>query len=212
MANQRAVAGFPFAIYANETATSQRIAPGSYIDETSGSAANSGAAAWTEGQDTLAATGTVDVAGAAAWTEAQDAWTATGTITLPAITGVAAWTEAQDGFSAIGNNGAVGDSNDPGLRKRQLEEEARRKTHFDAERDKRAAQRQQIFDAYERIVEGKVVVPSAIADEIKTAVEARGVPDPAIFDFQALVNAAAQVQQLWDDYLERDDEEVLTLL
>lgn len=104
-----------------------------------------------------------------------------------------------------------GDSNDPGIRKYLKNQEARRKKLFDEDRAKRERRKAQIIDAFERVVEGKPGIPEVVAEEIVAALEAR--PDPeSTFDFEALVQNASKIQQLWDEYLERDDEEVLMLL
>jgi hypothetical protein len=41
MANQRISTGYPYAVYVNETANNQRIAPGIYVNETSGATSTS---------------------------------------------------------------------------------------------------------------------------------------------------------------------------
>ena len=58
-----------------------------------------GTAAWTEGADTSAASGTFTTTGTAAWTEGADTSTASGWIT---VTGTAAWTEGADTIAASG--------------------------------------------------------------------------------------------------------------
>lgn len=86
-----------------------------------GGIVGTGAAAWTEAPDLWAGTGTVTISGAAAWTEGPDIWAATGTITLPALTGTGAWTELPDIWSGTGNNGATsaGDNFLPLTRKQE---------------------------------------------------------------------------------------------
>ena len=63
-----------------------------------------GTVAWTETDDTAAATGThVPLfTGTAAWTEQDDGWAATGTHVPPAFTGDVAWTEADDTATGAG--------------------------------------------------------------------------------------------------------------
>lgn len=58
-----------------------------------------GTAAWTEGADTSAASGTFTTTGTAAWTEGADTAAASGWIT---VTGTAAWTEGADTIAASG--------------------------------------------------------------------------------------------------------------
>lgn len=179
----------------------------------SGSVLVSGAGALLEIQDSIAATG-ADVAGAAAWTEIQDALAAQGSITLPAVTGSAAWTEIQDVFAGIGNNGILAlDVGDPGLRKRRKREAAAAAKLVEDYRERQAYRRKQIVDAFERVIEGRSDVPTAMVDEIIAITEMRHAPDelPRL-DFTELIHNTVRLQRLWDEFLERDDEEVLVLL
>lgn len=169
-----------------------------------------GSAAWIEVQDSIAAQGTLGVFGSVAIQEIQDSWAISGTLSLPTITGSIAWTEVQDAFAAIGANGAI-DGHDPGLRKRRKADEERRRKQFEEEPEERARRRAQVAEAFERVIDGKPEIHEAVADEIVALVEAQA-PQAARLDFAQLLNSTAKVQALWDEYLERDDEEVLTLL
>lgn len=272
MANQRIASGFPFPVYVNETGTKQRIAPGVYVDETSGgggdvTVAVTGVSATGSvgdvGKDnlfTVPVTG-VSATGAAggvtpSTTVAITGVSATGSVGSVAtgqgvtgvfgtgsvgtvgpqitvgVTGVAATgqvgnvdiagdkTVAVTGVQATGSVGSVtvdsgtvvADSHDPGLRKRLKKLEEARQKQFEAEREKRAAHRATVFEAYEHIVDGKLPVPDVVREEIVTAVEAAPETQEQRFDFPALLHAAEKVQALWDQYLEQDDEDVLVLL
>lgn len=173
------------------------------------------------GQSMAASVGTIGIDIAVAGVgSASQAGAGVGTIGLNiALAGVGASSAAAVG--AIGLNidvagiapSLVIDAHDPGLLRKHLkDQEARRKKLFDDERAKREYRRAQVHAAYERIVEGKIDVPAAIAQDIKAAVETSNAAVPDKFDFGALAVSAAKVQALWDEYLERDDEEVLMLL
>lgn len=172
----------------------------------------SGAGALLEIQDSIAATG-ADVAGAAAWTESRDAFAAIGTITLPAVTGSAAWTELQDVIAGIGNNGILAlDTGDPGYKKRRQREEAAKKKLIDDERARHERRRAQIIDAFERQIEGKRDIPLAAADEIVRAIEVSAPLQITRHGFAAAIPDPTNLLRLWDEFVERDDEEVLVLL
>lgn len=127
-----------------------------------------------------------------------------------AVTGVQA--TGQVGNVTVDSGTVIQDSHDPGLRKRRKKLEEARQKQFEAEREKRAAHRATVFEAYEHIVDGKLPVPDVVREEIVTAVEAAPETQEQRFDFPALLHAAEKVQALWDQYLEQDDEDVLVLL
>lgn len=146
-----------------------------------------------------------------------------GTVT-PSITGDL--TFAITGVAATGQVGSVSvpsdalDGHDPGispselkrLRKRLREQEQERQEEFARTVEKRAARRAQIIDAFETIVEGKPEIPEVIANAIVEQIENKEAQQPDKFDFQELVRSAEKLQALLDEYIERDDEEVLMLL
>lgn len=167
-----------------------------------------GTAAWTEAQDTWAGAGAVLVSGAAAWTEQQDIWSGTGSVTLPAITGTGAWTEAPDRWSGQGTNGLLIDY-DTGKRKKRADK--RRDKELAEDRAKNERRRQQMLDAFERTFEGKIDLSEPALQEMVKAVERQeNIPDGP--NFEAVLANLSNIEALWRDYLDRDDEEVLLLL
>lgn len=181
----------------------------------SGSVDVAGSAAWIEAQDSIAAQGTLGVFAAGAWTEIQDSIAAVGTLSLPSVTGDVAWVEAQDLWNGQGGD-ANADTHDPGItpaeRKRLRKREEQRQKEFAAERAKREGRKAEVISAFERIIDGKPQLPDAVAEEIVAAIEAQAEPDTAQFDIAALVHDASRIQALWNEFIDRDDEEVFALL
>lgn len=167
-----------------------------------------GTAAWVEAQDTWAGAGAVLVSGAAAWIEQQDIWSGTGSVTLPAITGTAAWTEAPDRWSGQGTNGLLIDY-DTGKRKKRADK--RRDKAIAEERAKNERRRQQMLDAFERTFEGKIDLPEPVLQEmVKAAEKHENIPNGP--NFEAILANLSNIEALWREYLDKDDEEVLLLL
>lgn len=167
----------------------------------------SGAVNATEIQDAFAASGTVLISGVVAAIELQDALAAQGIVAQPTLTGSAALQELNDTFAAIGNTGLL-DTHDPGIDRRRNKREARL---LEEERERRARLRREVVDAFERIVEGKVEIPTPVVDDFIAQIAARPAEVPT-FDMSTLLARTSRIQALWDDYFERDDEEVLILV
>lgn len=180
-----------------------------------GSVQVAGSAAWTEANDTLAAQGTLGVFGVGAWTEGNDSLAASGTLTLPTVAGDAAWTEANDNVSGAAFYGNA-DTHDPGItdaeRKRLKKQEERRQKEFAAERAKRQERRGKVIDAFERVIEGKPEIPAVFVDQVVEVVEEVAAKRDIDGEFQQLLENTATLQRLWDEFIERDDEEILALL
>lgn len=84
------------------------------------------------------------------------------------------------------------------------------KKKFEKEKSKAKRKRQEIVQAYERLVEGKPDVAEQIAAPyIKPPNKKR--PEPFI-NFDKLLADVDLAEQLWQAYIEMDDEEVLLLL
>ncbi len=106
-----------------------------------------------------------------------------------------------------------GDAHDPGLRKRLKRAERRRQEQLAEEQKVRAYRKKRVISAFERIIEGKPEIPETVAEEIVLAIEAREDIGPrAKVEFDALIASADKIQKLWNEYIDRDDEEVLMLL
>lgn len=174
-----------------------------------------GVGAWTESNDGLAAAGQTGVFASGAWAEIQDTIAASGTASLPSVTGDAAWTEANDNVSGTAFCGNA-DTHDPGVtdaeRKRRKKQEEQRQKEFAAERAKREERRGKVIDAFERVIEGKPEIPAVFVDSVVEVIEEIAVKRDIEPDFQQLLENTATLQRLWDEFIERDDEEVLALL
>ncbi len=106
-----------------------------------------------------------------------------------------------------------GDAHDPGIRKRLKRAERRRQEQLAEEQKVRAYRRQRVISAFERVIEGKPEIPETVAAEIVAAIEAKEDIGPrAKVEFDALITSADKIQKLWNEYIDRDDEEVLMLL
>ena len=69
--------------------------------------------------------------------------------------------------------------------------------------------RQEIVDLYEQIVEGK---PAIAAEIVAPYVKQATISEIKSINFDALMADVNRVQQMYDTYIEMDDEEVLALL
>jgi hypothetical protein len=124
------------------------------------------------------------------------------------ITGVLSATDQNDSGSFTGTVGGVVpivvmDMHDGGPKKRKKEAA------------KRKQRRDEIIALFEHLVEGKPLVAEEIAAPfIKEATisELKSIDFINSIDFDALMADLARVQQIYDAYIEMDDEEVLALL
>ncbi len=96
------------------------------------------------------------------------------------------------------------DTHDGGKRKKQ-EEEYRKK-----EAAKAKARRDEVLALYERIVEGKPEVAEEIAQPF--VITQATIQAPAIIDYDAMLASFDRVEQIYNAYLEMDDEDVLLLI
>jgi len=173
-----------------------------------------GAGAWTETQDAWNIQGTTGVFAALAYTETQDAWNATGTVSLPSVTGDMSWTETQDLWN-ITTPSTLIDTHDGGPKRRKAHEKQKKKEEREY-RELQERRRQLVIEAFEQVIEGKVSretnIEQVIAPAAEYAVETAEIVAKSDFDFQKWVDNLANVERILDDYLERDDEDVLVLL
>ncbi len=91
----------------------------------------------------------------------------------------------------------------------------KRKEQREKEAAKRKKQRDEVVALFEHLVEGKPLVAEEIAAPfIKEATisELKSIDFINTVDFDALMADLARVQQIYDAYIEMDDEEVLALL
>jgi hypothetical protein len=96
------------------------------------------------------------------------------------------------------------DTHDGGKRKKE-EEEYRKK-----EAAKAKARRDEVLALYERIVEGKPKLAKEIAQPYvitKATIQA-----PAVINYDAMLASFDKVEQIYNAYLEMDDEDVLLLI
>jgi hypothetical protein len=96
------------------------------------------------------------------------------------------------------------DFHDGGVGKKKEEEKRRR------EAAKAKARRDEVLALFERIVEGKPEVAEEIAEPfvIKQATKQA----PAVIDYDAMLASFDRVEQIYNAYIEMDDEDVLLLL
>jgi hypothetical protein len=95
------------------------------------------------------------------------------------------------------------DFHDGGDRKRETEQRRR-------EAAKAKARRDEVLALFERIVEGKPEVAEEIAEPfviIQATIQA-----PAVIDYDAMLASFDRVEQIYNAYIEMDDEDVLLLL
>jgi len=103
-------------------------------------------------------------------------------------------------------NPVIFDFHDGGFGKRKKKEEEQRKT----EAAKAKARRNEVLKLFERIVEGKPELAEEIAEPfvIKQATKQA----PAVIDYDAMLASFDRVEQIYNAYIEMDDEDVLLLL
>jgi len=96
------------------------------------------------------------------------------------------------------------DTHDGGKRKK-VEEEHRRK-----EAAKAKARRDEVLKLFEQIVEGKPEIAKEIAQPF--VVTQATIQAPAVIDYDAMLASFDRVEQIYNAYLEMDDEDVLLLI
>jgi len=103
-------------------------------------------------------------------------------------------------------NPVIFDFHDGGFGKRKKKEEEQRK----AEAAKAKARRNEVLELFERIVEGKPELAEEIAEPfvIKQATKQAA----AVIDYDAMLASFDRVEQIYNAYIEMDDEDVLLLL
>lgn len=103
-------------------------------------------------------------------------------------------------------NPVIFDLHDGGVGKRKKKEEEQRKR----EAAKAQARRDEVLALYERIVEGKPEVAQEIAQPF--VITQATMQAPAVIDYDAMLASFDRVEQIYNAYLEMDDEDVLLLL
>jgi hypothetical protein len=93
---------------------------------------------------------------------------------------------------------------------------AAERKRIEAERDRNRKRRDDIINAFERVVEGRPQFAAEIAEPYVQAPASKRarrkmVAQPQI-NFDKLIDDVERVQRLWDAFIELDDEEVLALL
>jgi len=124
------------------------------------------------------------------------------------VTGVLNATDQNDSGSFTGTVGGVVpiviiDTHDGGKKKRKKEAEIKKK------------RRDEVIALFEHIIEGKPLIAEEIAAPfIKQATisNLKSIDFINTVDFDALMADLVRVQQIYDAYIEMDDEEVLALL
>lgn len=96
------------------------------------------------------------------------------------------------------------DTHDGGKRKK-AEEEDRKK-----EAAKAKARRDEVLKLYERIVEGKPELAEEIAQPF--VITQATMQAPAVINYDAMLASFDRVEQIYNAYLEMDDEDVLLLI
>jgi hypothetical protein len=96
------------------------------------------------------------------------------------------------------------DFHDGGVGKKKEEEKRRR------EAAKAKARRDEVLALFERIVEGKPEVAEEIAQPF--VVTQATIQAPAVIDYDAMLASFDRVEQIYNAYIEMDDEDVLLLL
>jgi hypothetical protein len=96
------------------------------------------------------------------------------------------------------------DMHDGGKRKKEEEE------HRKKEAEKAKVRRDEVLALFERIVEGKPELAEEIAEPF-VVVEATK-RTPAVINYDAMLADLARVEQIYNAYLEMDDEDVLLLI
>ena len=96
------------------------------------------------------------------------------------------------------------DTHDGGKRKK-AEEEYRKK-----EAEKTKARRDEVLALFERIVEGKPELAVEIAQPF--IITQATIQAPAVIDYDAMLASFDKIEQIYNAYIEMDDEDVLLLL
>jgi len=96
------------------------------------------------------------------------------------------------------------DTHDGGKRKKQEEE------HRKAEAAKAKSRRDEVLKLFERIVEGKPELAEEIAEPF--VITQATIQAPAVIDYDAMLASFDRVEQIYNVYLEMDDEDVLLLI
>jgi hypothetical protein len=96
------------------------------------------------------------------------------------------------------------DTHDGGKRKK-AEEEYRKKVAAKAK-----ARRDEVLALYERIVEGKPELAEEIAEPF--VITQATIQTPAVINYDAMLASFDKVEQIYNAYLEMDDEDVLLLI
>lgn len=126
------------------------------------------------------------------------------------ITGVLSATDQNDSGSFTGVVQVapiiVMDMHDGGPKKRKKQEEEHRK----AEAAKAKARRNEVLALFERIVEGKPELAEEIAQPF--VITQATIQAPAVIDYDAMLASFDKIKQIYNAYIEMDDEDVLLLL
>lgn len=78
------------------------------------------------------------------------------------------------------------------------------------ERERRERARAAVIASFEHIIEGRPIISEDVASDVLAVIEETGLqPD---FDFRSMLNSVKDVNEIWKNYLEKDDEDVLLLL
>tara|TARA_R110000868_G_scaffold145987_1_gene366568 strand:- start:1068 stop:1430 length:363 start_codon:yes stop_codon:yes gene_type:complete len=87
------------------------------------------------------------------------------------------------------------------------------KKQFDEDAEKARIRKNQIIQAYEHLVEGRPEIVQEITESVMgenaKPVVSQGMP---FMDFDKLIADLDKTEQLWNAYLEMDDEEVVLLI
>ena len=84
------------------------------------------------------------------------------------------------------------------------------KKQFKREQEKNKKRRDEIFAAYERIVEGKIP-EEIIAPYVETFATIATKQNVTLTDIDKLVSNLDKMQLIWDDHIESDDDEILLI-
>lgn len=122
-------------------------------------------------------------------------------------------TVALSGNSASGQVGDVTFIPQPILLIDDTHDGRRFKEQLERDKKLRKKQKQQILDAFERIVEGRPEIAEEIAAPyVVEKSKIKAAPIGPTINFDALFADLDRVQRIWGTHLEMDDEDVLTLL
>ena len=127
------------------------------------------------------------------------------------VTGVLSATDQNDTGAFTGTVGGVV----PVITIDMHDGDKKRKKQLKKEADKAKQRRAEVVALFEHLVEGKPLIAEEIAAPyIKQATisELKPVSFVNTIDFDALIADLTRVQQIYDAYIEMDDEEVLALL